>query len=140
MVEILRLVRIGLKWDNKKWSLVNHFIPFVEPQVNAPARFESDFMVQYLKGKKLSAEAEMVMEQGQILWQTYFSKKYSPKVRDQYKLDRPDVGWYQIRQAIKEYNKERDTGRVRFTDFNESYQTLSDKLRPMVFDLGFLPR
>ena len=130
----------GLKWDNKKWSLVNHFIPFVEPQVNAPARFESDFMVQYLKGKKLSAEAESVMEQGQILWQTYFSKKYSPKVRDQYKLDRPDVGWYQIRQAIKEYNKERDTGQVRFTDFNESYQTLSDKLRPMVFDLGFLPR
>ena len=130
----------GLEWDGTDWSLVNHFIPFKEAQVNAPARFESDFMVQYLKDKKLSAEAESVMEQGQILWQTYFSKKYSPKVRDQYKLDRPDVGWYQIRQAIKEYNKERDTGQVRFTDFNESYQTLSDKLRPMVFDLGFLPR
>ncbi len=128
----------GLQWDGKKWSLVNHFIPFKEAQVNADGKFKSDFMVQYLKGKTLSPEAEMVMEQGRILWQTYFSKKYSPKIRDQYKLDRPDVGWYQIRQAIKEYNKERDTGRVRFTDFNESYQILSDKLHPIVFDLGFL--
>ena len=128
----------GLKWNDKEWSLVNHFIPFKEDQVNAPARFESDFMVQHLKGKKLSAEAEMVMAEGRILWQKYFSKKYSPKIREQYKLDRPDVGWYQIRQAMKAYNKERDTGQIRTTDFDESYQILSHKLRPMVFDLGFL--
>ncbi len=128
----------GLQWDNKKWSLVNHFIPFKEDQVNAPDKFESDFMVQYLKGKKLSAEAEMVMEQGRILWQIYFSKEYSAKIRDRYKLDRPDVGWYQIRQAMKEGGKGWDTGRVRFTDFDESYELLSHKLRPMVFDLGFL--
>ncbi len=127
-----------LEWDDKKWSLVNHFIPFKEDQVNAPDKFESNFMVQYLKDKILSPEAEMVMEEGRILWQTYFSKKYSPKIRDQYKLNRPDVGWYQIRQAMKAYNKERDTGQVRTTGFNESYQILSHKLRPMVFDLGFL--
>ncbi len=128
----------GLEWDDKKWSLVNHFIPFKEDQVNAPDEFESNFMVQYLKGKKLSAEAELVMEQGRILWQTYFSKQYSKKVCDQYKLGRPDVGWYQIRNALKEEGKGWDTGRVRFTDFNESYELLSHKLRPMVFDLGFL--
>ncbi len=128
----------GLEWDDKKWSLVNHFIPFKEDQVNAPDKFESNFMEQYLKGKTLSAEAELVMEQGRILWQTYFSKQYSKKVRDQYKLGRPDVGWYQIRNALKEEGKGWDTGRVRFTDFNESYELLSHKLRPMVFDLGFL--
>ena len=37
-----------LEWYNQKWSIVNHFIPFTEAEVNAPARFESDFMVQYL--------------------------------------------------------------------------------------------
>ena len=128
-----------LEWDGTDWSLVNHFIPFKEDQVKAHNKFDSNFMVQYLKGKTLSAEAELVMEQGRILWQTYFSKQYSKKVCDQYKLGRPDVGWYQIRNALKEEGKGWDTGRVRFTDFNESYELLSHKLRPMVFDLGFLP-
>ena len=35
-----------LEWNGKKWSIVNHFIPFTEEEVNSPERFESDFMVQ----------------------------------------------------------------------------------------------
>ena len=41
-----------LEWNGKKWSIVNHFIPYTEEEVNAPDRFESDFMVQYLSKKK----------------------------------------------------------------------------------------
>ena len=37
-----------LEWNGKKWSIVNHFIPFTEEEVGAPDRFESDFMVRYL--------------------------------------------------------------------------------------------
>ncbi|WP_353246773.1 hypothetical protein, partial [Limnohabitans sp.] len=37
-----------LEWNGKKWSIVNHFIPYTEAEVDAPDRFESDFMVQYL--------------------------------------------------------------------------------------------
>ncbi len=128
----------GLEWNDKKWSLVNHFIPFSEREVNAPARFESDFMVQYLAGKKLSAESKSVMAEGRKLWKAFFAEKNSPDIRDTYKINRPDAGWYQIRNFLKEHNKKIDTGRVRFTDFCESYEILSDKLRPMVFDLGFL--
>jgi hypothetical protein len=47
-----------LDWNGKKWSIVNHFIPFTEAEVNAPDRFESDFMVQYLSRKPLSKEAK----------------------------------------------------------------------------------
>jgi hypothetical protein len=36
-----------LEWNGKKWSLVNHFIPFTEAEVGAPDRFESDFMVVF---------------------------------------------------------------------------------------------
>ncbi len=39
-----------LEWNGKKWSLVNHFIPFTETEVGATERFGSDFMVQYLAG------------------------------------------------------------------------------------------
>jgi hypothetical protein len=46
----------GLEWNAKTWSIVNHFIPFTEAEVNAPERFESDFMTRYLEKKKLSKE------------------------------------------------------------------------------------
>lgn len=32
-----------LEWNNKKWTIVNHFIPFSEEEVGANERFESDF-------------------------------------------------------------------------------------------------
>ena len=38
----------GLRWNDRDWSLTNHFIPFTEGGVGAKARFESDFMVRYL--------------------------------------------------------------------------------------------
>lgn len=59
-------------------------------------------------------------------------------VRDQYKLNRPDVGWYQIRNALDARNKSGDTAPVNFTPFESAYQNLTGKLRPQVFSLGFL--
>ena len=56
-----------MEW--KQWNIVNHFIPFTEEEVNAPERFESDFMVQYLAGKILSNEAQQVLDEGKKLWQ-----------------------------------------------------------------------
>ena len=32
----------NLLWDNREWSITNHFIPYSEEEVNAPERFESD--------------------------------------------------------------------------------------------------
>ena len=49
-----------IEWNGKKWSIVNHFIPFTEAEVNAPERFESDFMVQYMADKTFSIEAKQV--------------------------------------------------------------------------------
>ena len=90
----------NLEWNNKKWSIVNHFIPFTEAEVNATDRFESDFMVQYLADKTLSPEATAVLAAGRVLWQAYFAHTAPRKVRDQFKLNRADVGWYQIRNAL----------------------------------------
>ena len=62
-----------LEWNNQKWSIVNHFIPFTETEVGSPERFESDFMVQYLADKQLSVEARAVLDAGRELWQAYFA-------------------------------------------------------------------
>ena len=127
-----------LEWNGKKWSIVNHFIPFTEAEVNAPDRFESDFMVQYLAGMTLSAEATAVLDAGRTLWKAYFAHTDVRTVRDQYKLNRADVGWYQIRNALAERNKSGDTAPVNFSPFEAAYQALTAKLRPQVFSLGFL--
>lgn len=127
-----------LEWNSKKWSIVNHFIPFTETEVNAPDRFESDFMVQYLEDKILSLEATVVLDAGRLLWQAYFAHIDVRTVRDELKLNRTDVGWYQIRNALKARNASGDTLPVDFKPFEKAYKTLSDKLRPMVFELGFL--
>ena len=127
-----------LEWNGQKWSIVNHFIPYTEEDVDAPDRFESDFMVQYLADKTLSAEATAVLDAGRTLWKAYFAHTDVRTVRDQYKLNRPDVGWYQIRNALAERNKSGDTTPVNFTPFESAYQALTDKLRPQVFSLGFL--
>ncbi len=128
----------NLEWNGKKWSIVNHFIPFTEAEVNSPDRFESDFMVQYLKDKKLSAEAKEVLSQGKVLWQAYFAHTDVRTVRDELKLNRADVGWYQIRKALQARNKSGDLAPISFEAFENAYKALSEKLHPQVFELGFL--
>jgi hypothetical protein len=127
-----------LEWNGKKWSIVNHFIPYTEAEVDSPDRFESDFMVDYLADKTLSTEATAVLDAGRILWRAYFAHTDVRTVRDQYKLNRPDVGWYQIRNALAERNKSGDTAPVNFKPFESAYEALTTKLRPQVFSLGFL--
>ena len=129
-----------LEWNDKNWSIVNHFIPFTEDEVGANGRFESDFMVKYLAGLKLSPEAKAVLATGKTLWQAYFKDidKDGRTVRDELKLNRPDVGWYQIRNALKKRNESGDAVPVDFSTFEEAYKQLGDKLRPQVYELGFL--
>lgn len=127
-----------LEWNGRKWSLVNHFIPFTEEEVNAPDRFESDFMVQYMADKIFSEESIAVLQAGKKLWQSYFEHIDIRSVRDELKLNRPDVGWYQVRKALQARNASGDFPPVSFKPFEDAYKTLSDKLRPMVYELGFL--
>jgi hypothetical protein len=127
-----------LEWNGKKWSIVNHFIPYSEEEIGAPDRFESDFMVQYLKKKKLSKEAKAVLNAGRVLWQAYFSATDTYRTCEELKLNRPDVGWYQIRNALKKRNESGDYLPVNFDEFENTYKILTAKLQPLVFTLEFL--
>jgi len=86
----------------------------------------------------LSAEAQAVLEQGKHLWQAYFAHTDVRSVRDELKLNRPDVGWYQIRKALQARNASGDFVPVSFKPFEEAYKALTEKLQPMVYELGFL--
>jgi hypothetical protein len=126
----------GLRWNDRDWSLVNHFIPFTEAEVGAKARFESNFMVRYMAGIAFSAEAQAVLDEGRKLWTRFHAISFPHKIRDELKLNRADAGWYQIRKALEQYG---DTELTDFDPFKSAYAALGNKLRPMVFELGFLP-
>jgi hypothetical protein len=126
----------GLRWNDRDWSLVNHFVPFTEREVGAKGRLESDFMIRYIADKSFSSEAQAVLDQGRKLWTRFHGTDFPRKIRDEYKLGRPDAGWYQIRRALEAYG---DTALTDFDPFKTAYAALSAKLRPMVFTLGFLP-
>jgi hypothetical protein len=128
----------GLQWDGRSWSIVNHFIPFTEAEVDAPGRFESDFMSQHLSGKVLSVEATSVLDAGRELWKAYFKHTDPHSLRTALKLNRPDVGWWQIRKTLAARNESGDVPPVSFDKLDASYEALTEKLRPLVFSLGFL--
>lgn len=68
----------------------------------------------------------------------FFSETDNYQVREEFKLNRPDVGWYQIRNALKRRNESGDYIPVDFSGFENAYVALGDKLRPLVYELGFL--
>jgi hypothetical protein len=130
----------NLEWNGKRWNIVNHFIPFSETEVGSPERFESNFMVNYLSKKTLSEEAKKVLVEGKKLWKNYFSQTDVASIRNELKLNRADVGWYQIRKALQARNQSGEHLPVRFDKFEEAYSTLTEKLQPMIFELGFLKK
>lgn len=125
-----------LHWNDRDWSLVNHFIPFTEAKVGVKGRFESNFMVGYIAGMAFSPEARAVLDEGRNLWRRFHATQFPRKIRDEYKLGRSDAGWYQIRRALEAYD---DTKLTDFDPFKAAYSRLTEKLRPMVYELGFLP-
>lgn len=127
----------GLRWSDRDWSLVNHFVPFTEAEVGAKGRFQSDFMVRHISGMAFSSEAQAVLDEGRKLWTRFHATQFPRKVRDEYRLGRLDAGWYQIRRALEAYG---DTELTDFEPFKAAYAALSAKLRPMVYELGFLPQ
>jgi hypothetical protein len=126
----------GLEWDGREWSLVNHFIPYTEAEVGANGRFESDFMARYIAGMTFSPEARAVLDEGRELWRRFHATQFPRKIRDELKLNRLDAGWYQVRRALEAFG---DTELTDFDPFKSAFAALSEKLRPQVYELGFLP-
>jgi hypothetical protein len=135
---------------------VNHWIPFTEYEVNAPDKFDSHFMSQFIKGqlkpsgngnvfgkKKLhneplefSAEAQAVFDAGRELWQYYLSK--------------PDCNVNAALYDIREYFQGRNSGgKMNNKSDDEQYtllmnalkyslKELSKKIEPKIYEYGFL--
>jgi hypothetical protein len=125
----------NLNWNGRTWSLVNNFIPYSEDEVGSPEAFESNFMRRVLAQRELSPEAQAVLDAGCVVWASYFKDRDARSVREQFRLNRPDVGWYQIRNALKARGTLDTSG---MPALKSAHDTLAEKLKPLVFEYGML--
>lgn len=132
----------GLIWQDKEWNLVNHFVPFKEDEVDAISRFESNFMSEMLASLKLSKEARNVLTDGRKVWKSYFEavekKQISKSIREEFKLNRSDVGWYQIRNTLEKLSSIGTPVSYRASEIEVSYKALTEKILPEIYKKGIL--
>ena len=135
----------------------NHWIPFMEKDVNARTTFDSHFMMSFINGKfiqngysdlfkqdrdercikrKFSTEAKAVFKAGKKLW-TYYHKQPKCNV---------NASLYDIREYFqgrnaqgKMNNKSTDeTYNDLIADLRLALKTLAAKIEPKVYEYGFL--
>ena len=83
--------------------------------------------------KGFSPDAQAVLDKARELVKSSF------KYRDLFNMEKPeyhintwDAGWYQIKGLLKEYDPKG------LKEFTELYKEFEDRMRPLVYELGFL--
>lgn len=86
-----------------------------------------------LQGIELSQEAKAVLNMAIDLVNASFKyREMFYEEHPEYQIMNWDCGWYQIKGMLKEYMPNA------LKEFNELFKALGDKMRPMVYELGFL--
>jgi len=138
---------------------VNHWIPYLETEVNAKDNFESHFLHDFITGNidvfdtddlfsakkkskskalKFSNEAKSVFKAGKKLWQYYHSQPTA----------NVNAGLYDIREFFQSRD---DNGKMNNTSGDDNYneligdlrsalKILALKIQPKVYEYGFLMR
>lgn len=133
----------NVEYKEKLWNIKNEFFwrsaAEMAEKANAcgndemynDARVSKDrYVYSKLQGIELSAEAKAVLDKAnEILDATMSRRKVYNEEHPEYQVNNWDCGWYQIKaMATKEELKE----------FKALFDKLADKMRPMVYTLGFL--
>ena len=123
---------------------INHWIPFTEPQVNAPDNFQSHFMSDFIAGKlapktaetlfgaeesliptepiQFTPAAQAVMEAGRKLWEYYLHKKDHELYAEPVNVN---ASFYDIRAYFQGF----ENGKMRNKSDDEKYNELLKDLR-----------
>ncbi len=136
----------NIEFENKTWDIKNEFFFMSKDEIMKLAN-ENNFDFTY-NGAKVSEERfvykklqeiELSKEAQDVLNKAIDLTKKSFKYREMFNQEHPeyqimnwDCGWYQIKAVLKEYFPDD------LKEFQELYKILADKMRPMVYELGFL--
>ncbi len=136
----------NIDFENQIWNIKNEFFFMSKNDIMTLANennfdytyndarvSEERFVYKKLQEIKLSKEAQDVLNK--VIELTKKSFKYREMFNQEhpeYQIMNWDCGWYQLKSLLKEYFVED------LKEFQELYKILTDKMRPMVYELGFL--
>jgi hypothetical protein len=119
---------------------VNHWIPFTEYKVDAQEKFESHFMIDFIKDLSFSPAAEEVLGSALELWKYYHTKSMSNTTVS------VNASFYDIRSFFQGRNP---NGKMNASSVDAQYNKLIKALRnnlkllaqqiePKIYEYGFL--
>jgi hypothetical protein len=138
-----------VKYKNKIWDIKNDFFfMFSNEMVQLSIKYNNDevyndckmhggerYVYKVLQKTNLSCQAQKVIDKARnLVIDSFYYRDIVNLQHQEYNLNTWDAGWYQIKLILKEYmNNELE-------QFNLLYRDLEDKMRILVYELGFLKR
>lgn len=136
------------EYKGKSWQIYNEFFFMAKKEIMElaekyklyetyeEARTDKErYVYELLLQKTLSSEAKGVWDKAcDITRKTFEYRELFNEEHPEYQIQNWDCGWYQIKALAKQYAK------TDMDEFDILYKALADKMRPMVYELGFLKR
>lgn len=140
----------NVEYKGKTWNIKNEFFFISKDEMMKLAnenkntecyndartsneRYVYEFIVKHWE--EFSDDAKEVYNKAKELVEKSF--KYREMLNEEepkYQINNWDAGWYQIKGLLKAYMPNE------LKEFNELYKKFSNRLRPMVYELGFLKK
>lgn len=135
-----------VEYKGKTWDIKNEFFWMSKDEMMKLAeQYGDDFcyndarvsserhVYNILQGIKLSEEAQAVLDKAsEIVRKTFKYRSLFGEEHSEFHIHTWDAAWYQIKAIAKEYLKDD------LEEFKGLYKKLSEKMLPMVYELGFL--
>ena len=127
--------------NGESYDFKNQFYPLSKREtyemlgLNIPMNFKDE--TRFIKSKltNLSTEAQAVIDCfKECIVATANVRKTYGEAHPELQVARWDCGWRQLKDLFKEHCNEQ------FTKLREAYKVLENKLRPQVYELGFLKK
>lgn len=135
-----------VEYKGKLWDIKNEFFWMSRKEMMSLANENGNdacyqdanvstdrYVYNLLQNVTLSEEAQLVLDKAcELVRKTFKYRMMFDDDDENYQINNWDCGWYQIKALAKEYAKDD------FEEFKSLYKKLGDKMRPMVYELGFL--
>lgn len=142
----------NIEYNGKSWNIQNEFFWMSVKDIAdlAGGKYGTDdintaieddienfgkerYVYKKLQTVTLSPDAQAVLDKATELLKSSFKyRKQFNQAHPEYHINTWDAGWYQIKGLLKEYDPNG------LKEFNELYKQLEDRMRPLVYELGFL--
>ena len=138
----------NVEYKDKSWEIKNEFFWMSREEIMNLAdendneecyedavKSKERFVYEYLKNVTLSPEAQAVLDAANNLVRETFKYRndYNIECPD-YQINNWDCGYYQQKGLWSLYMKDE------FDQFRDLFNVLANKMRPMVYELGFLKK